>query len=216
MKFNRNIQRLGFGADAEQDEIRRLPQFFRGDVDYVYRLGGPFYRSILDRTPFKHDRKFISIDSRVHMLMPGWLPCIGGWHCDDFYRPHRPGGVSQPDLVAVEKDDGLRCQHFSLFAGLTAPTIFADGSFDIPLSQIESKAVYSSIDAHVKFMKMPSFEALSGELIAFDSFDLHRGSPATCHGWRVFVRMTESNHWEPRNEIRTQTQVYLPSMSAGW
>ena len=200
-------------ANPEQEEIRQLPQFFRSSPDYVYRLGGPVYRHILDAAPLTSQRSNISIDSRLHMLMPGFLPCIGGWHCDDFYRPD--GG--QPDLLGLAEKPEFQCTHHSIILGEDiAPTLFATSPVDVPDWCLKTDRVYKHCHNEVEHQRPTLLMSTAGYFVTFGSFSLHRGSMSTGRGWRLFVRITESDHYEPLNEIRTQTQVYIQDEANGW
>lgn len=194
-------------------EIRRLPQFFRGSPEYVYRLGGWIYRWALDRAPLDGSFPFVTVDSRVHMLMPGMWPCIPGWHCDDFYRP----GGGQPDLRAlVANTANVRSLHHAVIFGQQSPTQWLAESVEISDAALDSETVYRDcareIDAAPRRVEVSD----EGQFVTFDSITFHRGTKALGQGWRLFVRITESTHYAPANELRTQTQVYLDDPSAGW
>ena len=197
----------------EEWAIREAPQFYRADVDMVYRLGGPLYRRILDAMPIKGDRAYVTIDSRVHMMMPGWWPCIPGWHCDDFYR--FPKAPYQPDLRAIAQVDRLKCIHHMMMWG-TAPTEFVALPFELPPEVHDSPKLYKTCNRLIESANPETFFVKQGEIVTFGSLDFHRGTQATQSGWRLFVRATESDIYGPINEIRTQTQVYLSDPGAGW
>lgn len=61
--------------------IKNEPMFFSSSADYCIRNGGDITKHILTEikecdilTPDEYNSCII--DSRVHMLMPGWYPCI--------------------------------------------------------------------------------------------------------------------------------------------
>lgn len=214
MRFENKTRLLHTGLEVDQETIRRLPQFLRSSPEYVYRMGGSVYRSILEAWPCEGKRSLVSIDSRVHMLMPGFLPCIGGWHCDDFYRP--TGG--QPDLPKLSHLPSMQATHHALILGSNvAPTMFACEPIEISNTTLQqSENVYKECHKLIETLKPDTYEAAPGFFITFDSFTFHRCTRAKGSGWRLFVRITESDHYEPMNEIRTQTQVYIVDESAGW
>jgi hypothetical protein len=77
--------------------IKNEPMFFSADSDFVKEHGGPITRRFLASMPSDWiAARDLIWDSRSHMLMPGWYPCIPGWHLDDIPRT-RPDG--QPDHV---------------------------------------------------------------------------------------------------------------------
>lgn len=233
MRFNENVKFGPILTDLpSQSEIRHIPQFYRASADYAYRLGGPIVRKFIDNLPLDSRFKYLSIDSRIHMLMPGWMPCIGGWHCDDFYRPQATPNVAafspvQPDLAGIVRDDKYS-KHHAFVIGDIAPTEFVVKPFNMEIPQIkEGQNLYKKFDDLINdriametaLRGSSSIETgfiKSGQIVSFDCFDFHRGTVSQGSGWRLFMRATESNHWEPQNEIRTQTQVYLESFHAGW
>lgn len=77
--------------------------------DFAYENSGPITREILDKLSleFGRDSEMVSdnypypvVDTRVHMLMPGMVPAIPGWHCDNVPR----GESGQPDLTKAARD----------------------------------------------------------------------------------------------------------------
>lgn len=211
-------------------DLRQLPMFFRCDPDYVYRLGGSLYREILDKAPLTGKGKHISIDSRVHMLFPGFWPGIPGWHCDDFFREGQP---NQPNLALMMTMPEVQSTHLSMCLGDTAPTEFAGEPFLLSEKALKDELVYRACDHEIQ--KGRSFTILAGtsnyceeylpyrtktpdfgDFVRFDCFTWHRAVKATAAGWRLFIRITESDHWKPLNELRTQVNCYIDDPSMGW
>lgn len=50
----------------------------------------------------------------------------------------------------------------------------------------------------------------------FNEQSFHRAVPAKYSGWRFFIRASKIYKPEFKNEIRRQTQVYLPCVNKGW
>lgn len=221
MRFqNHVIVRPGI-RNVDDDEIRRLPQFFRADAEYVYKLGGSTYRAILDAAPLGRRRRYVSIDSRVHMLMPGFFPCIPGWHCDDFLRTDPPPG--QPRFRDISERPELESEHHAILLGKTAATEYACAPITLPDWIVTGTSVYADADRDIEShadgrlgRDDQTLIAPFGSFVSFGALVWHRGHAATMHAWRLFVRITESDHWQPRNEMRTQVQVYLTEPSKGW
>jgi len=194
----------------DENEIRQLPQFFRADADMAWRLGGPRVRRVLQDANFLARWKYISIDSRVHMLMPGMYPCIPGWHCDDFYRPER-----EPELRKLTSN--APSEHAAIVFGKVARTVYLTSVLDWTPQWSYGEHLYGVAHDFIEALKDKTARAvLNGELVWFSPLTWHQGAPAADQGWRFFMRITGSNHWEPKNELRTQTQVYLTKPFAGW
>lgn len=210
MKFTNSPKFKGKMMEVPENDIRLLPQFFRCDLNFVFKYGGAAYREFLRQVDIDSTYKYYSVDSRSHMLMEKMYPCIPGWHCDDFYRPNG----SQPDLKNIPP-----MRHHAVVLGDCSLTEF----IETPLSLVEPESLdpkkpiygqYHEIIEHIEDLFLKTVEA--GQLVEFGPLDLHRGKPATKNGWRHFIRLTESNHWAPINELRTQTQVYVTEPFYGW
>lgn len=197
---------------------RELPQFFRADLDMVWRLGGRLYRDVIHQLGFASKWKYVSVDSRTSMLMPGMFPCIPGWHCDDFYRPEN----NRTDLINIMEK--APSDHAMLLIGDCSRTVFLDSRIDWhpPSYGSVHAAAHKEIETRLDKVrndyppKLGTVSIEPGALTWFGPLSWHRGERATKQGWRHFLRFTGSNHYEPLNELRTQTQVYLIDEGAGW
>jgi len=89
-----------FDAGFTQDDVKNEPMFFNSDLDFASKNGGPITRAFIKHFISEQgDRRPYVFDSRVHMLMPGWYPCIPGFHHDDVPRSTSTG---QPNYVDPE------------------------------------------------------------------------------------------------------------------
>lgn len=191
---------------------RTLTQFYRASAEFAYEHGGGFFRELLPLLDLTGG-KFVSIDSRVHMLMPSWYPCIPGWHCDDFHRPE-----GQPALESLPA-----IKHYCVVLGAEVSTTeFLWQPVDLPspteLYEVHGsdRPLYAHYNEIIESNNFKTRRLRSGEVLKFSGLDFHRGLPADRAGWRAFIRITVSDHREPKNEIRTQTQVYLTAPFEGW
>ena len=211
---------LKFDHGFTQEQVKNEPMFFNSSLAYAYEQGGPITRAFIDT--FLDDNEDISIqnyredfvfDSRVHMLMPGWFPCIPGFHHDDVPR----GENGQPNYV----DPPYRSKHvMGMVNGDICPTQFALGhaSLEIPDRDIIYKHWHKDVEQLVADGKLELIDAPSGVLIYFDCDTLHQGQRARANGWRWFGRLSwrtdRADH--VTNEIRRQVQVYLEYPMEGW
>lgn len=206
LKFGKRYHTLPTGTS-----LKNLPQVYRGDLQFTRLLRGfdKGWQRLLDILEDEMTGGFdhVSIDTRAHMLQPGWYPCIPGWHCDDFYRPN-----GQPDLEQVPYQ-----RHIMVVLGASSLPEFI--TEPLTMHPVHTK-VYEHYNS--KLEQLDELEGLKkeqvepGRVIVFGPRDFHRGLPATEAGWRYFIRLTQSNHREPTNELRTQTQVYLTETGKGW
>lgn len=200
--FYRSIAQL---PDFDQATVKKEPMLFSADYAFASFNGGPITKAFMETLdPSEH----WIIDSRTHMLMPGWYPCIPGWHLDDVPRT-RPDG--QPDHAAPV----YTSKHQMVVVGTTAIPEFAIGTIELDDVPVGEGIVYGIWNEKMKALAPRVSAPKSGEVVAFDSEAFHRGMPATDHSWRFFIRASVRKQ-TPRNEIRHQVNVYMPAIEGGW
>lgn len=198
------------------DKIKNEPMLFSCDVEAAWRMGGEITRDCL-RSLFSVVPKGVCadaiVDSRVHMLMPGFYPCIPGWHHDDVDRT-RPD--DQPNYLAERQ----RVRHMAMLVNAhNAPTLFATGKVEmpeVPLGQGVYKAWHPVVEEHLAAGRLTPFSAPDRKWVCFDDHTFHRGTEATHFGWRYFIRVSFDSRRPKKNEIRRQVQVYLSDLNGGW
>ncbi len=197
-----------------QQKVKDEPQFFSASWDFAAERGGPITRDFLKHAAIavgpRHDG---IVDSRCHMLMPGWYPCIPGWHLDDVPRT-RPDG--QPDHCRPS----YLSQHLCAVVGDASLTQFLAGRIeldDIPVGKGVCYGEWNTvINNRIANGQLKPNTIGDGNIVQFDWQTFHRGMPATKDGWRMFIRLSWNTKRPITNEIRHQTQVYLPAHEAGW
>ena len=193
--------------------IKNEPMLFSCDLERAWRLGGPITQDFLHALTLDGlERPNLIIDTRVHMLMPGWYPAIPGWHHDDVPRDES----GQPDYEAP----AYRSQHaMALINADVAPTEFALGKCAL-LKPEPGEITYGKwhplVEGLVRAGKLKRFEAPNARVIFFDWQAFHQAVPAVKTGWRWFGRASWDTHRTPTNEVRRQVQVYLPNPMQGW
>lgn len=210
--MDRFVSKFALGhqfGDFDQETVKNEPMFFNASTEFAYENGGPITRAFLDALG-DHATIF---DSRVHMLMPGWFPCIPGWHHDDVPRTRSDG---QPDY----ENPPYRSQHaLGLVNGDICPTDFAVGFAempDVPLGETIYGAWHPEVERLIEAGELTRTSAPSNVVVWFDDRALHQGVRAVGNGWRWFGRASWDTHRKPTNEIRRQVQVYLDHPMEGW
>lgn len=236
--FNSQIRRGSKLPDFTQDEVKNEPMFFNCDPNFAFKNGGEITKSFLTKflvdiameaghkDPFLPKEMFqdshtlsdrlqynFIFDSRVHMLMPNWYPCIPGYHFDDVPRT-LPNG--QPD----HKNPIYRSRHcLALVNGDICPTQFAlcEAEFsEVGDNEIAYKKWHPEVINHIKSCKLITILAPTNTLIYFDWNTWHQGTRCIRSGWRWFGRLSWNTNRKPTNEIRKQVQVYLEFPMEGW
>jgi hypothetical protein len=204
-----------FNGHWSDTDVKNEPMLFNASLSYAYERGGPLTRAFLQNLPtvWSDASEEIVVDSRVHMLMPGWYPCIPGWHHDDVPRS-TPNG--QPNYRTPE----YRSVHLmGLVHGDICPTEFAVGNMSLPLVETDIYATWHPfVEKYIEQGQVSRYKAPSGMYIEFDADAMHRGTSAVLSGWRWFIRLSRFTDRIHRitNEQRQQVQVYLPAVNAGW
>jgi hypothetical protein len=214
MIFDSKINVRGYFQHVWSDEIvKNEPMFFNCDLDFAHKHGGPITQDFIERLPLDWVNSNPVLDSRVHMLMPNWYPCIPGWHHDDVPRSTATG---QPNYVNPE----YRSEHLcGLVNADICPTEFLLGEIEVSDPDINTR-VYNVMNDEVELL-LPSLEiykAESGKYIEFNCDTFHTGVKANAGGWRWFIRLSRKTDRTKNitNEIRRQVQVYLEEPMAGW
>lgn len=207
-------ERGNFISDFSQETIKNEPMFFNCNLDFAYSNGGMITKSFIDGLPLDWKNGNPVLDSRVHMLMEGWYPCIPGYHHDDVPRSTING---QPNYDNPE----YQSQHLmGLVNGDICPTLFAIGTLSLP--KVENDIVYKvwhpMVEQQIIDGDVIVKQAKSGTYIEFDCYSMHSGQKAVANGWRWFVRLSRNTYRQNNmtNEIRRQVQVYLEYPMQGW
>jgi hypothetical protein len=199
---------------ATQEEIKNEPMLFSVDVEYALRNAGPITREFIRCSGLAESKEKWIIDSRVHMLMPGWLPAIPGYHTDDCERSRQDG---QPNYI----NPSYRATHLMAVvdSGTGSLTEFVKTPMildEVPLGQTVYKVWNDEVKARVARGELETWQVKSGDIVRFGHEDFHRVMPAIGNGWRYFIRASSGTPRKFYNEIRKQVQVYMSDPEAGW
>lgn len=199
--------------------IEREPMVYNASAYFAYGHGGDLTRQFLDELKILWrdtgrsiiDEPFV-IDTRVHMLKPGWLPAIGGWHCDGVPR----GKDGQPELWKLQSDD----RHFTMTIA-TSPTLSRTAFLNTPavvFSDPKSGSVWADVHEDLSQVTNPKsiVHVPHGMIAEFRRDTLHKATKADHDGWRFFIRASYRPGSTTTNKIRRQVQAYIESEGAGW
>lgn len=197
-----------------ESDVKNEPMLFSCDRATAIALGSRITHSFIESLPESWlEAMDLIVDTRVHMLMPGWFPCIPGWHHDDVPRTRTDG---QPNYRTPE----YTAKHaMALVGGDICPTEFALGkaSFNEPQSgRVIYRDWHPVVDGMIRDGTLTKFICPSNKMVFFDWHSWHQGSRAVAGGWRWFGRATINTHRKPSNEMRRQVQVYLENPMDGW
>lgn len=218
--FNRNLMKSGNWIEQPPtDLVKNTPNLFRASMQDALLYGGELTRAALSAMNIRNDRKYVVVDTKVHMLMPGMYPAIPGWHTDGVPRPQK----DKPDLSLQETDRPVR--YHLLVTGEGCLTEFiSDGrvKLNVPVEPSASlyKVISEQVNEKLEKGELSKFQVNSCQVIEWDWWDLHQGIAATKHEWRFLIRVAETDYLQPlkdlREILRTQNTVYVKSAEYGW
>lgn len=224
MKFNRGEVQFGNKIEKpSQDDIKNTQGLWNASFDDAFRFGGDLTRAALQAMNLRGDKKHVVVDVKTHMLMPGMIPAIPGWHTDGVPR----GGKSlspaagAPHIHMQIGSDSPR--YHLLVVGGDCPTKFI-ASRNINLVTENLPNLYAGISSQVCEMDntglLDTYDAPDGQVVEWDWWELHTAQQARAPGWRYLIRVTETDYLEPQKDLRlvlrNQQQVYLPTEKFGW
>lgn len=217
----------------DETAIKNEPMLFNADGACAEIDGGPITRNfVASLLKCRRDLSLtdIVVDTRVHMLMPGWYPCIPGFHHDDVPRLRADGQPYYPEFEGAEPAGYYHSKHAMTIVGGTGSfTQFALGLADfnsVPIGKTAYAEWHLEVMAKLGRLGSGCFEAGTlrsyvvrpRDIVLFDARSWHQGMPATGFGWRFFARASWDTNRVKRctNEIRRQVQVYLEKPMEGW
>lgn len=226
MLFNRNSVKVGDSIPApSQDAIENTLNLRQVSLEDAARYGGSITRQALGVMNFHGDRKNIIVDTKVHFLLPGMCPSIPGWHNDGVPRGAEldPAGKGTPRFYAMEHNLVSEPHYHLLVTGTHCPTLFLKGKIELVGLDDAGRDAYAEmtrqVNSDIKGGFNETFESPDSTVLEWDWWTVHTAQKATGRGWRYLIRVTETDHIEPRTNpadfIRTQNNVYAP-MEYGW
>lgn len=231
MKFNRTSIFLGETIDQpDVKEIRASSGLWQASIEDAVRFGGPVTKAAISAMNFRNDRKFIVVDVKIHMLMPGMNPAIPSWHTDGVPRLPDGSPISKgaPDIYAQEfsrppryaLQEEMKPHRFhALVTGSVSLTEFVDETLELQIPSEPDTSLYTMIHNQVESRKPKTIKVPSCQVVEFDWWNIHRGTFANGHEWRFFIRATETDYWAPQTDLRSilrsQQQVYVKE-NFGW
>lgn len=216
--FNRNPIQLGETMEQPpQDLIKNTFGLYNASMEDAIKFGGDLTREALKAIKLKNNRKYVVVDTKIHMLMPGFMPAILGFHTDGVPRPQK----DKPDISLQEgKEENI---YHLIVTGEGCLTEFINTPLNIDVLHNCTSDLYKGIDQHVRYLKPEEnnliFTAPTCQVLTWNWWDIHRAVIAKKHEWRFLIRVAETNTQQPlmnlREVLRTQQQVYLPE-TFGW
>jgi len=204
------------------EAVESTPVLRRPSLENAVMYGGPLMRELLETVPLVGDKNYITVDTKVTLLMPGWYPAIPGWHTDGVPRGEEllPDAKGKPRLDKQAELPEIAPHYHVISVGLDSPTEFVNQPFELDIENFDNPDLYKELTQKVNPLVEESkldVVSLSDAWVSWDWWNVHRAIPADKTGWRLLIRVTESDVLKPRTKefIRPQSQVYVP-VDFGW
>lgn len=226
VEFNRSRPVAGgYIGEPSQDAIEGSLNLRQCSLEDAARYGGPITRAALGLLRLHEDRSYVTVDTKVNLLLPGFIPAIPGWHTDGVPRGDdlNPGGKGEPRISAQAAGLVPSSRYHLLVTGTHSQTQFLYDPLSLEVEDDRNLYEKMTKDIEATFARsidVPTiYSAPSCTMVEWDWWNIHRAIPAQGRGWRYLIRVTESNFIKPRTDpadfVRTQTQVYVPT-AFGW
>lgn len=182
-----------------QEEIRNDGvTFVWCPFEEAQKEAGPVTKNVLlEMEPFlKHDKRFIYVDSKLQYFHKGDLPvdsCL--WHVDGtpVIRGEQAYAFGYTMLHNLRKKqlDGVVDHYLAYQSSEHCATEWAQGLVSVYVPELIPS--FDVLDELVKAEEFKTMSQPAGSIIAFTDNSLHRAVHATEDGWRLWIRVVETN-----------------------
>jgi len=225
MMFNRNEPVFGKAIEQPSQElIKNTLGLHNASLEDALKYGGELTRQAIGSMNLTMSRKYITVDTKIHMLVPNMCPAIGGWHNDGVPRGEQldPNAKSKPNIQSQEELDSS-IFHLLVTGDSCLTQFIKERDIELDVPAVPDTSLYrmmnEQVTEKVKNGELTSYEMPSCTPVMWDWWELHTGVPAKKHEWRFLIRVTESDHIKPKTDlrdiIRIQQQGYMP-IGFGW
>lgn len=230
--FNRNPLVVGKSIEQPSQElVKNTLGLWNCSVEDALKYGGDLTRAAIGAMNLQNKHKYIVVDTKVHMLMPGFCPAIPGWHTDGVPRGEKGNSVSAglPDISLQEE---AKSHKFHLLVtGKGCLTEFvSENNIQIDVPDEPSDALYSLMTKEISIRvdpnaqipgsdtinvararklyplhykpKLTTHRVPSCSVVEFDWWDIHQGTIATEKEWRFLIRVCETDLYAPKTDLR--------------
>jgi hypothetical protein len=192
-----------------QEEIRADgTTFVWCPFELALSVAGPLTRRVLEtmRTRFVGDKRYIYVDSKIQYLEPGDVPVDSQhWHVDGSIVARGPtvealGHNQLHDMKARMNSRVTTPRYLAYQSSHHCATLFITQPVALPLPELIPN--FDTLDEAVRALDPPSIEQPAGSIVRTDGRSLHRARPAVQPGWRLWIRIVETDR-----EVQLETSI---------
>jgi hypothetical protein len=219
MKYTFSATDIVVGEEIElstvsEDALECIPNLAYCPLGKAMQLGGRLIRAVLESAPIVGDQKDIYVELVGGLLMPGWYPTRPGWHLDDLpVVAGTRGGYAHYSLEeqARRSREGIMRRLHTMVIGIECPTVFLNGPVTLDLEHAEDMDLNPEIDRLVEEGDYPHSSYPNNRWTSWDWWTIHRTSPAAQRGWRLLVRVIESDLSPHSTDFVRDRVIFIPS-----
>ncbi|MGB1016435.1 MAG: hypothetical protein ACPG4T_20015 [Nannocystaceae bacterium] len=168
-------------------------------IELALQEAGPLTRSVLQAMSreLSGTKKFIYIDAKIQYFEPGDVPVDSYlWHVDGSIvaRDARAQALGHPllhDMAARLQGSASPPTYLSYQSSSHCATRFATSSVSFALPELIPN--FDLLDEKVRALAPTSEAQPAASIVRFDGRALHRATPASGAGWRLWVRCIETD-----------------------
>lgn len=168
-------------------------------LDEAIELAGPLTRSVLEamKTLVVGDKRFVYVDSKIQYFEPGDVPVDSQhWHVDGSIVARGPavealGHNLLHDMKARLTSERVPPRYLAYQSSDHCATIFATEPLTLTMPELIPN--FDGLDAAVRALAPPCASQPPATIVRTDGLSLHRAQASTAPGWRLWVRVVETD-----------------------
>jgi hypothetical protein len=180
--------------EVQDDEVT----FVWCPFEEAKREAGSLTKSVLvEMEPFlRGDKKFIYVDSKLQYFRKGDHPVDSNlWHVDGTPVVRGEGawalGYTMLHNMRKKMWDGVMDRYLAYQSSEHCATEWATSPVKVIIPELIPS--FDLLDQKVKELEFKTMSQPAGSIIAFTDNSLHRAVPATADGWRLWLRVLETD-----------------------
>ncbi|MBM4360098.1 MAG: hypothetical protein FJ096_18485 [Deltaproteobacteria bacterium] len=168
-------------------------------LDEAIALAGPLTKSVLEamKELVVGDKRFVYVDSKIQYFEPGDVPVDSQhWHLDGSIVARGPvvealGHNLLHDMRARLTSERVPPRYLAYQSSDHCATLFA--TEPVTLTMPELVPSFDGLDAAIRALAPPSASQPPSTIVRTDGLSLHRAQAASAPGWRLWVRVVETD-----------------------
>lgn len=160
---------------------------------------GPLTRRVLEamRELVVGDKRFVYVDSKIQYFEPGDVPVDSQhWHVDGSIVARGPkvealGHNLLHDMKARLTSERVPPRYLAYQSSDHCATVFA--TEPVTMTMPELVPSFDGLDAEIRALAPPCASQPPASIVRTDGLSLHRADAATAPGWRLWVRLVETD-----------------------